>query len=60
MSAAKRRVASCTYYYGDRMKEDEMGGACCMHTEFCLENLKQRNRLEERCRWEDNIKINLK
>jgi hypothetical protein len=49
------------------MKEDEMGGTCCMHGEGRVVYRVLVGKLEgkrplgrPRCRWEDNIKIDLR
>jgi hypothetical protein len=54
------------YYYGDEIKEDEMGGSCRTHgrdeklTPSLSEILNGRDPLERfRGRWKENIKIDL-
>jgi len=51
----------------DKIKQNEVGGACClcgekkMCTGFPWGNLKERELLKKHAhRWEDNIKMNLK
>jgi hypothetical protein len=60
-------VLFTTYYYGDQIKEDEMGGACNTHgrDEKCIQisvRKPVKKKLFERnsSRWKDKIRTGLK
>jgi hypothetical protein len=38
------------YYFGDEIKKDEMGRACCMHGSYakCVQNFNRKKSREER------------
>jgi hypothetical protein len=56
------------YYYGDQIKEDEMGVTCSTHMEKTRNSYKmfvgkaegKRPLVRRKCRWDDKIKVDFK